>query len=122
MAGPEFFQTRMGQMFFEGTIPKIIRSLERIANALEKKDAAPDGDGPYFNHTRADGPFEPCPLCLEKMSREQLLALAKDKPAKSELKNLLNRAAAALETPGDLSRNDFGALLEDLHLAAEEIE
>lgn len=33
---------------------------------------------PAFNHTRADGPFDPCPLCLEVLSRDALLALAKD--------------------------------------------
>lgn len=36
------------------------------------------GEGPSFNHTRADGPFDPCPECLERMSRDSLLALAKD--------------------------------------------
>lgn len=32
----EFFQTRMGQYFYEGTIPRAVRALERIADALEK--------------------------------------------------------------------------------------
>jgi hypothetical protein len=30
-----------------------------------------------FNHTRADGPFDPCPECLERLDRGALLALAK---------------------------------------------
>lgn len=93
----DFFLTRMGQIFYEGTMPKIARNLERIANALEKQnsnllalspkemeeiakaDSIEKPHGPYFNHSRSDGPFEPCPVCLEQMSREQLLALAKDR-------------------------------------------
>ena len=35
--GPEFFQTRMGQAFYEGTMPRIAKALERIADALEKR-------------------------------------------------------------------------------------
>lgn len=40
--GPEFFQTVMGRQFFEGTVPRIARALERIAKALEQepKEAA----------------------------------------------------------------------------------
>ena len=34
--------------------------------------------GPTFNHTRSDGPFDPCPECLGRMSREQLIELARD--------------------------------------------
>jgi hypothetical protein len=33
--GPEFFQTRTGQIFYQGTMPRIARALERIANVLE---------------------------------------------------------------------------------------
>lgn len=35
MPGPEFFQTVMGKRFFEGTMPRIANSLQRIAMALE---------------------------------------------------------------------------------------
>lgn len=35
---PEFFQTGMGQKFFEGTVPRIVKALERIADALEKQN------------------------------------------------------------------------------------
>lgn len=41
--GPSFFQTIMGHTFYEGTVPRIARALERIAIALEeanKKAAA----------------------------------------------------------------------------------
>lgn len=33
---------------------------------------------PRFNCTRDDGPFDPCPECLPRMSREDLVALVKD--------------------------------------------
>jgi glutamine synthetase type III len=32
---PEFFQTRMGHDYYDGTMPKIATALERIATALE---------------------------------------------------------------------------------------
>lgn len=32
----EFFQTVMGRGFYDGSVPRIARSLERIADALEK--------------------------------------------------------------------------------------
>lgn len=38
--GPSFFQTRMGITFFEGTLPRAVRALERIADALEAQNAA----------------------------------------------------------------------------------
>lgn len=37
-----------------------------------------------------------------------------------DLKNLLNRAAAALETPKDLTPQEVAELVEDLLAAAEE--
>ena len=33
---------------------------------------------PTFNHTRGDGPMDPCPECLALLSREQLLAYVQD--------------------------------------------
>lgn len=35
---PEFFQTQMGHTFYEVTVPRIARALERIATALEKHE------------------------------------------------------------------------------------
>jgi hypothetical protein len=32
MPGPEFFQTVMGRQFYDGTMPSIARSLEKLAN------------------------------------------------------------------------------------------
>ena len=34
MSGPSFFQTRMGQTFFEGTVPRLYRAIDRLADAL----------------------------------------------------------------------------------------
>lgn len=31
----QFYETVMGKRFFEGTVPSLVRALERIANALE---------------------------------------------------------------------------------------
>lgn len=33
----QFFETVMGKQFFEGKVPKLIKALERIADALEKE-------------------------------------------------------------------------------------
>jgi len=37
MPGPEFFQTRMGKAFYEGTMPRVAKALERIADVMEKR-------------------------------------------------------------------------------------
>ena len=36
MPGPKFHETQMGIVFYEETMPKICKALERIANALEE--------------------------------------------------------------------------------------
>jgi hypothetical protein len=48
MSGPSFFQTLMGRTYYEGTVPRLVKALERIADALEEqnrrsppRDAAP---------------------------------------------------------------------------------
>ena len=38
MSGPSFFQTLMGRSYYEGTLPRIARALERIAEALEAQN------------------------------------------------------------------------------------
>lgn len=35
----EFFQTQMGQSFYSGTMPRIARALDKIAEAMTKDDA-----------------------------------------------------------------------------------
>lgn len=38
MSGPEFFQTRMGRTFYEGTMPGLVKQLKRINDNLERAD------------------------------------------------------------------------------------
>lgn len=38
MSGPGFWQTLMGKTYYEGTLPRIARALERIAAALEAQN------------------------------------------------------------------------------------
>jgi len=40
----EFFQSRMGHIFYEGTVPRMVRALERIADALEKANELEEAD------------------------------------------------------------------------------
>ena len=35
MTDTQFFQTRMGQRFYELTVPELVRQVERLAEALE---------------------------------------------------------------------------------------
>jgi len=50
MSGPEFFQTQMGQRFYNSTMPRIADALERIADRLDKlsdeKKTRGNPDGP----------------------------------------------------------------------------
>jgi hypothetical protein len=36
--GPQFFQTMMGKTFFEGTVPRIAKSLAKIATELKRQN------------------------------------------------------------------------------------
>ncbi len=40
MSEPKFFQTRMGQRFYEHTMPELVRQLERLNELLERLVAA----------------------------------------------------------------------------------
>lgn len=42
--GPEFWQTIMGRQFFDGTVPRIAKALERIADALEEQNKRAEQD------------------------------------------------------------------------------
>lgn len=53
MSGPSFFQTLMGKVYYEGTLPRIARALERIATALEAQNPT--------TTTVATPPKEPSP-------------------------------------------------------------
>ena len=48
-----------------------------VDSTNESRNACDPGR-PTFNHTRGDGPFDPCPQCLVLMSREDLIALVRD--------------------------------------------
>ena len=37
---PEFFQTRMGQQFYDSTMPRIAEALEKLVTSLEKPQTA----------------------------------------------------------------------------------
>ncbi len=54
MSGPAFFQTRMGQRFFEVTIPKIADQLERLNTTLVEI-----GKALSESHTRTASPDAP---------------------------------------------------------------
>ncbi|NTX53685.1 hypothetical protein [Myxococcus sp. CA039A] len=36
MSGPSFFQTHMGQRFYEGTMPALVRELKRLNDNVER--------------------------------------------------------------------------------------
>ena len=40
----EFFQTRMGQIFYEGMFPRLVRAVERLADAIEKANELEESD------------------------------------------------------------------------------
>jgi hypothetical protein len=36
MTGPQFHETRMGRVFFEVTLPRLVAALERLSESLER--------------------------------------------------------------------------------------
>jgi hypothetical protein len=47
MSETPFFKTRMGQRFYEHTMPELVKQLERLVNALERiVDRTNDFDQP----------------------------------------------------------------------------
>ncbi len=43
MSEPKFFQTRMGQRFYEHTVPELVRQLARLNDLVERLVAAQEG-------------------------------------------------------------------------------
>lgn len=41
MSGPAFYQTRMGQRYYEHTLPELVRQLTRLNDLLERTLSAP---------------------------------------------------------------------------------
>jgi len=77
----DFHKTRMGQTFFGSHVPKLIKALERIADALEKKGDTSLWLCPECKHDETiligsliDGGIPWCPKCQEK-GREQEMEL-----------------------------------------------
>jgi hypothetical protein len=65
---PEFFQTAMGRTFYEGTMPRIAKALDRIATALESQAQQ--------EHVAPVVPTPSMPEVLDKpMTAEQLKAV-----------------------------------------------
>ena len=62
-----------------------------------------------FNHTREDGPFDPCPICLPLMSKDELIAYIeskKDELQKYETPLEASRAIAKLLDVNDIVCTD----------------
>ena len=83
MAGPEFFQTRMGARFFESEFPKLVKSITRIADSLEPVVVLKEAVEPWDNdelqfarllcEIRAAGFLELDPLmCADMLSSMDL--------------------------------------------------
>lgn len=93
----------------------------RIGTVLED-DGFDDGDnitgqltveiaGPSYNHTRADGPFDPCPKCLSEMSSQALRELVEDLAERNEnLKTDLEKQREGFEDWGEELRGITKAL------------
>ncbi|RKG56886.1 hypothetical protein D7X30_22405 [Corallococcus sp. AB011P] len=60
MSGPAFFQTHMGQRFFEGTVPQILRELRRLNDNLERPVAVAEQFAGQEQSSCAE-PVEPTP-------------------------------------------------------------
>lgn len=70
MAGPEFFQTPMGQRFIEGTMPVIARALTTIAKKMpDASKALPDPRILTLLNTLADAPDGEC-YCKNHLDTE----------------------------------------------------
>ena len=41
MSDTQYFQTRMGQRFYERTVPELVRQVQRLASAMEGRGAKP---------------------------------------------------------------------------------
>ncbi len=53
MSEPQFFQTRMGQRFYEHTVPELVRQLERLNELLERLVAAQERRPRYKDDANA---------------------------------------------------------------------
>lgn len=56
---PEFFQTLMGRKFYEADVPRIIRTLEKIAAELERANNIAEGKHGREHQADVDSPKAP---------------------------------------------------------------
>jgi len=54
MSETPFYKTRMGQVFYERTMPELVKQLERLNNNLERFIAALPGDVMDSGRDRGD--------------------------------------------------------------------
>jgi hypothetical protein len=115
MSGPDFFQTPMGRKFFEADVPRLLKTLSRIADALELQ--------PPTVSNALKGSGAPCPCGEIPLGEPQVCTFPPPpKLTPQQLKNLLERAAAALENDTALSQQDMCYLIKDLMAAAKEMD
>lgn len=54
MNEPQFFQTRMGQQFYERTMPELVKQLKRLNELLERIAGAIELSGETAGHDEAE--------------------------------------------------------------------
>lgn len=65
-SGPEFFQTVMGRQFYEGTMPRLVKALERLNDNMEKLAPAVQQPAKRDPYQRLDAAAESIdPLLME---------------------------------------------------------
>ena len=52
MNGPQFFQTQMGHKYYQSDLPRQIKAMNRLAEAIEKQNELADGNRPKSNKPR----------------------------------------------------------------------
>lgn len=89
--GPEFFQTIMGRAFYEGTMPRLVKQLEKLNENMEKlaeAKPAPQAQPPYllldesldyFKGSEDPGLFNRC--LLDRLPTEALRAELEERGA-----------------------------------------
>ncbi len=72
----DFFQTRMGQKFYEADVPRIAKALERIADALEAQNRSAPSVCPHCKEQPATHKLDPfsgqavCEPCHKALREE----------------------------------------------------
>ena len=55
MSGPKFFQTMMGKIYYESTMPRLVKALEKIGKCLEEKEISEDEVNKQFRYCQVCG-------------------------------------------------------------------